>query len=318
MSEVERISALIRYFETNLPELYIDLEMNSLEDAYVQMVEGEQIINQDPSKKQNLFEAKTEAKQKETIDKYMRTQPQTTFFTQMMGITMRRFLIFIREPRQWFMILSPFIIVLSMIILLDIIVLIIYADKPEPKGVMTILISAYFPFFVLYGFCLSAGIYMLVLLQDRDGKMRPWMYLQGLGSWAYYGGMWLADITLFFITEIVFVCFILSLGLKAFSEQLGDFMGLFSSFGAVVIPCTYFCQHFFKDQNSAFKLLGVVYLIGGLIVPNILNTIFADAPGDKANKLSTIIFFIDPFYCMYLGTSHLIISYYSSIITVVT
>lgn len=40
-SEVDRIHELIRHFEDNFPELQIDVEMNSLEDAYVKMVEGE-------------------------------------------------------------------------------------------------------------------------------------------------------------------------------------------------------------------------------------------------------------------------------------
>jgi hypothetical protein len=40
-SEVGKIHELIRHFEVNFPELQIDVEMNSLEDAYVKMVEGE-------------------------------------------------------------------------------------------------------------------------------------------------------------------------------------------------------------------------------------------------------------------------------------
>lgn len=38
-SEVDKISGLIKFFEENFPELYVDVEMNSLEDAYIKMVE---------------------------------------------------------------------------------------------------------------------------------------------------------------------------------------------------------------------------------------------------------------------------------------
>lgn len=40
-SEVDKISALISHFEMNFPQLFIDVEMNSLEDAYIKMVEEE-------------------------------------------------------------------------------------------------------------------------------------------------------------------------------------------------------------------------------------------------------------------------------------
>lgn len=38
-SEVEKISGFIKYFEDNFPEMFVDVEMNSLEDAYIKMVE---------------------------------------------------------------------------------------------------------------------------------------------------------------------------------------------------------------------------------------------------------------------------------------
>lgn len=165
----------------------------------------------------------------------------------MVGMTSRRFLIFLREPRQWFMIISPFIIVFSMTILMEVVVLVLYkVAKGKQKTFIETLVTLFFPFFVLYGFCLSSGIYMIVLLTDREAKMRHWMYLQGLGSWAYYGGTWIADVFLFFVTEVIFVCLILLMGLKAFSTQIGAFFLLMTSFGAVLVPMTYFFQHFFS------------------------------------------------------------------------
>lgn len=40
-SEVDKISGLISHFEAKFPQLFIDVEMNSLEDAYIKMVEEE-------------------------------------------------------------------------------------------------------------------------------------------------------------------------------------------------------------------------------------------------------------------------------------
>jgi len=47
-SEVDKISSLISNFETNFPQLFIDVEMNSLEDAYIKMVE-EETLKRGPS-----------------------------------------------------------------------------------------------------------------------------------------------------------------------------------------------------------------------------------------------------------------------------
>jgi ATP-binding cassette subfamily A (ABC1) protein 3 len=41
-NEVEKISGLIKRFEDDFPEMFVDVEMNSLEDAYIKMVENEQ------------------------------------------------------------------------------------------------------------------------------------------------------------------------------------------------------------------------------------------------------------------------------------
>ena len=82
-SEVDKISGLIKTFEDNFPELYVDVEMNSLEDAYIKMVENEQPQDQRQSSQHEssiLNQSKQEAEATK-LDHYMRTLPQTTFWT---------------------------------------------------------------------------------------------------------------------------------------------------------------------------------------------------------------------------------------------
>jgi hypothetical protein len=57
------------------------------------------------------------------MESYMQTQPNPSFFTQFGGIIIRRYLVFKSEPRQWFMLVAPFISVISQIIVIQAFVL---------------------------------------------------------------------------------------------------------------------------------------------------------------------------------------------------
>jgi ABC-type multidrug transport system permease subunit len=80
--------------------------------------------------------------------------------------------------------------------------------------------SDFFPFFLLYGFCLSSGIYMIVSLFDKEKKMRQYMFLAGVGPLPYYFGLFFADYSLFLITELIFTGFVWLMQLQAFSDQI--------------------------------------------------------------------------------------------------
>lgn len=111
---------------------------------------------------------------------------------------------------------------------------------------------------------------MITSISDKQSKMRQYMFMQGLGSFTYYSGQFIADIALFCITSAIFLIFVWVLGLKAITTQMGGFFALMTSFGAVIIPLTYFAMHFFRDANSAFKYVGTIYLVFGLICPQAL------------------------------------------------
>lgn len=71
------------------------------------------------------------------------------------------------------MIIAPFLNVIAMMVLLDTIVLAVSGDKnPNVEKTMKVWLSYFFPFFLLYGFCTSSGIYMIVSLLDKERKMR--------------------------------------------------------------------------------------------------------------------------------------------------
>lgn len=101
------------------------------------------------------------------------------------------------------------------------------------------------------------------------------MFLSGVGPFSYYFGLYAADFLLFLITMSVFGLSVFLFQLSIYKSQIFEFLCLMASFGSVLIPFTYLFQHWFKNSDSAFRLIGVYYLLLGLLVPGLLTIIFS-------------------------------------------
>jgi hypothetical protein len=214
------------------------------------------------------------------------------------------------------MIISPFVVVLSWIILIQTFILAISGTNSDAiKKLVKVFVSLYFPIFLLYGFCVSSGIFMIVSLLDKEKKIRQYMYMSGLGPLEYYLGLFIADFTLFFITEFVFAMFVVIMGLSIYKSQIIAFLGMMTCFGAVLIPFTYLFQHMFSNSDSAFRFIGLFYLLLGLLLPGVLQIAGAVAGSEKGLYIMRAFsFFVDPFCTFYFGTRDLIWVYFSDLI----
>jgi hypothetical protein len=129
------------------------------------------------------------------------------------------------------------------------------------------------------------------------------MYLQGMGSLAYYLGQYVADFSLFVVVEAIFAGFVEVLRLEMYTSQMLKFTLQMTSFGVVLIPFTYLFQIFFENGDSAFRLIGVFYLLLGLLIPEIISAVillFRDT--FWYYFVQSLLFFLDPFYTFYLGS----------------
>lgn len=72
------------------------------------------------------------------------------------------------------MIIAPFVNVIAMMLLIDAIILASLSgvNNPNTEKIIKLFTTYLFPFFLLYGFCTSSGIYMIVSLLDKEKKMR--------------------------------------------------------------------------------------------------------------------------------------------------
>lgn len=107
------------------------------------------------------------------------------------------------------------------------------------------------------------------------------LHFAGMKSTAYFMGSFLADIILFSIPTVGFIALLFPLGVSYFTVNgtWAVLLAIMISFGFALITLTYLISFMFQSHNNAFKQVGVIYLIGGCILPGFIGGIFAGAIG---------------------------------------
>jgi hypothetical protein len=83
--------------------------MTSLEDAYLRIVKKDQQISE-------LYQIERDSSDK--MDDYRAVRGEESAFSQFKAMYLRRMIVFTREPRQWFLTISPFANVLTTFLIL--------------------------------------------------------------------------------------------------------------------------------------------------------------------------------------------------------
>jgi hypothetical protein len=82
-------------------------------------------------------------------------------------------------------------------------------------------------------------------------------------------------------------------------------------FGPALICMTYCIAFLFGSSNTAFRSLGILYVIVGWAVPITVTTVLSSVKSipDSVSSIVTGIFYIDPFYPFYQSLIYLSIQY---------
>ena len=152
---------------------------------------------------------------------------------------------------MWLLLASPFISAIFSFLIFN---GFIPKDSDEnTKTVYIIIISFLFTLWMLIGFCICSGIFILAPCQDREFKLRYLMHFMGIKSIGYYVGNYLADLCLFLLPCIAFVALLFPMKVEAFTHNWGVFLGILASFGFALISLTYMVGFLFSSSNSAFR-----------------------------------------------------------------
>ena len=94
MSQVGKISGIVRDIEVNVPECQVDVELNSLEDAYVKIAEDE-IAASDAAKQEQDQPAFAQTEEQD-FQEYAGTVGTQTFWKKVTTVAMVRIRSFFR------------------------------------------------------------------------------------------------------------------------------------------------------------------------------------------------------------------------------
>ena len=183
------------------------------------------------------------------MDMYRSTKGSESDSSQFKAMYLRRLKVFIREPRQWFFTISPFINVLTTFLILY--SLLHLSENAELKKVqvdfINVMIAIMFPFILNTGYATSSGIYMLLPIEERQQKTRHILRLSGMKTIPYWTGLFFADYTLFLIPTVLFATLVSTLKLEAFSDSIWAFAVTMLGFGFAIISSTYLIASFFNS-----------------------------------------------------------------------
>lgn len=151
---------------------------------------------------------------------------------------------FSRDPRLWLLLTSPFVTaIFSFLILKG--TSNITADSEDERRLLTFVNGLMFTVWMLIGFCVCSGIFVLAPVSDREFKLRYLINFMGMRSYSYFIGNFLTDIILFMVPTIGFIFLLFPMKIEVFSDNWGTIFFLMSTFGVALITLSYVVSFLF-------------------------------------------------------------------------
>jgi len=186
----------------------------------------------------------------------------------------RRFRQFVRDPKNWFLLSTPFITAtFGFLIVFKIQQAFPDTDpdvKEALKDVLNYIKGLMFSLFLLIGYCVIAGIFLFPIVQDREFKMRYVLNFIGMKPFAYWFGSLVVDYGLATLPSILFMVIVAVGGVEALSHNWYIVGLTILSFLFPLVTLTYCMTFFFKKSERAFRLIGTVYMLTGYMIPVLL------------------------------------------------
>ena len=296
LSLQDRLSELIEEVERDIPEMQVDLELNSLEDAFIKIAEKdieEEMQNNKALAQANIF--MSEEEEKSAFTDYARFTGEQSTVQKMTVILLNRMRVFYRSPYQWFVLVIPLIYVLIQLFIAYSVIVTVTSDG-DRENIISIFFTFYFTFFLILGNMFTAGMYAFIPMSEKKNGLRQMMHMSGLNSFEYFGGLFVGDIFLFTMPAIVISIALIGFPQIMVQEQIGDFFISFILFGVCLINFTYCFTHIFDDPDTGTKYMALIYSLGLLFGPIAISMIFAAIFGFDSSVSNAISpwYFIDP------------------------
>jgi len=220
-----------------------------------------------------------------------------SFFQQMFAVFIRRLKQFLREPRIWICLFAPFITAIVSFLIIN---NINTTGDDVNEDALALVSGIMFSMWMLIGFALCAGLFIVGLTYDREMNLRYLMNFAGLQTLPYVFGNYMADFTLFMVPTIGFILILFPMNIKSFEGSEGLIFLLMICFGLCMISLTYLIGYAFKSSDKAFRMTGTTYAVIGFVVPVALTAALSTVNNQAFKVTVNAIFYLDPFYPFYL------------------
>jgi hypothetical protein len=163
---------------------------------------------------------------------------------------------------------------------------------------------------MLVGFSICSGVFVIIPTADREFRLRYLMNFVGMKTISYYLGSFLADFFLFMMPTFAFIILLFPMKIDSFIQNWYTILAIMTCFGVALICLTYFIGFAFKSADTAFRQIGIFYIIVGYFIPTAsVYVLMAVMGGDPTvdNKWLRYLLFINPFYPFFESLMYVVI-----------
>ncbi|KAL4455080.1 hypothetical protein ABPG74_006462 [Tetrahymena malaccensis] len=253
------------------PELSLDLEMNTLEDAFINIgMDEEKYLNPGEQQGQEKFTDFSNIPVPECLQK----PPVFDFFNQTLACFQRKIFMTIRSVSIFISFFLPMALQLAGLFVAKFAITESAIDNsntdPDKQISLEFFQVIIFGIFGMLAYVFVTTSFCGVPVMEREFKLRYSLNVMGCRSLPYWLGTFAFDFIFISLNLYVFfiLCFVVQF--DAITKYFGSFFGLTQLFMFSIICQSYFLSFLFKKSQTAYKLVFFVNYLFFYTVPAII------------------------------------------------
>jgi len=242
-----------------IPGLALSLEMNSLEDAFLNItVQDEKKNNPHPAMEQELVSMTSI---NFGVPEVIKKQATYKFWAQFSAIFKKRFIVTKRSPQGYFSVIQPIAFIITATLL----------PNTIANGEQRI---ASFVAFIAVGFTANCSIYCGSSVYDREKRTKYMLRVMGCKNLPYWLGTYMFDFAVISLFVLFLIILVSAQKIDFIIDNLGEFVGITFGFVASLLTTAYLWGYIYKTSAAATSTFPVLALIAFYLGPMILAAVF--------------------------------------------
>lgn len=280
-TEQDRFAKLFTELEGH-QNVKVSLEMNSLEDAFINIgLEEEKYLAKIANP--NDVSIQTEEVQIKAPDS-INHNPRYVFWDQFTALLMRKFFQTVRNTENMFFYFSPLLFIIFGFLYTSV----LGTDTSGATGDLVKAIQLLI--YTLLGFSLSSSIYMFLIVKEKQDNVKYMLKVMGCRTLPYWVGSFVADAIIALGVAAVVVLFTYIYDIKGLNQQIFFFYIFVYGYSLNLIAMAYFWSWMYSNAVSSQKYFGLFATFLLWMLPYIPCWIWADkAIGAPLRYLSYVL-----------------------------